>query len=102
MACREGDWDTLVFYPLNAGLQLYLQVYGMMLRSDGNEPQAGRRLHVWAKHAGFDPRSLQAGTSTTSFSTEKDRQWYGATSAERWAKSDQRSKAKSWPLQMSN
>ena len=94
VACREGDWGTVVFHPLNSGLQLLLQVYERMLRSDGNEPHAGRQLHVWAKHAGLDPRRIQKGASTSSHSMEEDRQWYGKTHVERWKKSDLRSKAK--------
>ena len=95
VACREVDWGTVVFHPPSPGLQLTLQIYKRMQQGDGNEPNAGRQVHVWARQAGFAPQCIQKGASTTCFSSEKDRRWYGESHIERWKKSDLRSKAES-------
>jgi hypothetical protein len=57
-------------------------------RANGGEPDAGRHLKSWARQAGFDPKRVQATTSTWCFNTDAEREWWGGLWAERAVKSD--------------
>jgi len=50
-------------------------------RANGGEPDAGSRLLAWTRQAGLT--QVVASASTWCFATERDREWWSATWAER-------------------
>jgi len=54
-------------------------------RSNGGEPDAGRRLLSWARAAGFD--DVQASASAWCFATPTDLAWWSETWADRLSQS---------------
>lgn len=86
VAARDADYATFSWYPLDPALDLWLDVYHRVARTNGGEPDAGRRLLHWAQAAGFEQVSPSA--STWCFATEADRQWWGDLWADRVTESD--------------
>ncbi len=81
VAARDGDYSGFVWYPLLPELDEWLRLYCAVARSDGGEPDAGRRLLSWAQQAGF--RDVVATSSTWCFSTPDSRSWWGGMWADR-------------------
>lgn len=75
VAARDVDYAGTFWYPLLPGLDAWLALYERVHRSNGGEPNAGRRLAAWARAAGFEERSTSA--SVWNFATVPDRQWWG-------------------------
>jgi SAM-dependent methyltransferase len=75
VAVRDVDYAGTFWYPLAPGLDAWLDLYERVHRSNGGEPDAGRRLAVWARQAGFTDVTPMA--SIWCFATEPDRQWWG-------------------------
>ena len=94
VACREGDFGTLVQFPSNRGLELYLEGYVKMIRKAGMEPLAGRHLHSWARQAGFDSENITKTASVTLLSRPEEREFYAAMNRDRFTQSDLRVKFK--------
>jgi hypothetical protein len=57
-------------------LDLWLDVYEQVHRSNGGEPDAGRHLKAWAREAGFEQVEISA--SMWSFASDADREWWGS------------------------
>ena len=53
VAVRDADYATITWYPPNAALTRWLELYRHVAKSNGGEPDAGRRLLSWASAAGF-------------------------------------------------
>ena len=81
VAVRDVDYGGTVLYPVTEGLALWAALYQKVHRSNGGEPDAGRRLKAWARAAGFD--DVTATTSVWNFSTDDDRAWWGGMWADR-------------------
>lgn len=75
VAARDVDYAGTFWFPLVPGLDAWLALYERVHRSNGGEPDAGRRLAVWAREAGFD--TVAPGASIWCFATAGDRQWWG-------------------------
>ncbi|KAF8495038.1 S-adenosyl-L-methionine-dependent methyltransferase, partial [Gautieria morchelliformis] len=58
-------------------------IVARVVRSNGAEPNAGRRLHVWARLAGIDPIGITATASTWCYRTPEERAWWSGLWAER-------------------
>jgi hypothetical protein len=52
---------------------------------NGGEPHGGRRLHAWAREAGFT--DVTCSSSTWTYATETERSWWGGLWADRTVKS---------------
>jgi hypothetical protein len=63
-------------------MQLYLDV----TRANRTTPDAGRYLPGWVRSAGFS--DVETTSSTWTFSSEKDRLWWGGLWADRIIESD--------------
>lgn len=61
VACREGD--SHVWYPSNPDLESLQRLLDRAVRAGGAEPLAGRRIHAWARQAGFDPDLIEKSVS---------------------------------------
>jgi SAM-dependent methyltransferase len=81
VAVRDGDYEAFTWYPANAGLDRWLEVYREVARRNGGEPDAGRHLLAWAHAAGFE--DVRATASAWCFATDDDRSWWAGTWAER-------------------
>ena len=86
VAARDGDYAAFTWYPEVPGLDRWLAVYREVARSNGGEPDAGRRLLSWARAAGLD--DVRAGSSTWCFADAPDREWWAGLWAERVVESD--------------
>jgi hypothetical protein len=84
VAARDGDYAGFAWYP-EKGLNEWLDLYRRVARRNGGEPDAGRRLHAWAREAGFT--DVVATSSTWCFATPADRAWWGGLWADRMTQS---------------
>jgi len=75
VAVRECDYAGVVLHPLTLGLESWARLYQRVHRSNGGEPDAGRRLKQWAREAGFT--SVASTASTWCFSDADERTWWG-------------------------
>lgn len=76
IAVRDVDYAGLVAFPELPGLRVWADLYDAVHRSNGGEPNAGRRLKSWAMAAGLTDLSVSASLWT--FSDETDREWWGS------------------------
>lgn len=73
IAARETDFEGSVWYPEIEGMVEWRDLYTRVARARGGEPAAGRRLHVWARHAGLDPARIVCTSGTWCISTTEER-----------------------------
>jgi ubiquinone/menaquinone biosynthesis C-methylase UbiE len=85
VAVRDSDYGAFTWYPEIPELDEWLALYQRLARSNGGEPDAGRRLLSWCLQAGF--RDVTPSSSTWCFATPQDREWWGSLWAERVADS---------------
>ncbi len=76
VAVRDVDYAATIWFPLLPALAEWLDLYERVHRSNGGEPDAGRRLKAWAQEAGFTAVATTA--SVWNFSNETDREWWGS------------------------
>ncbi|HSK97179.1 MAG TPA: methyltransferase domain-containing protein [Euzebyales bacterium] len=81
VAVRDADYGAMTWYPADPALDRWLEVYHQVARSNQAEPDAGRRLHAWARGAGFT--DVTASASVWCFASGSDRQWWGGLWADR-------------------
>ena len=81
VAVRESDYAGFAWYPQVPELDEWLSLYQQVARSDGGEPDAGRRLLGWAREAGLE--DVAASSSTWCFASAEDRAWWGGLWADR-------------------
>lgn len=81
VAARDSDYAAFTWYPASPGLDRWLELYRQVAHANGGEPDAGRRLLMWARRAGFD--DVDATSSTWCYSNPEDRKWWGGLWAER-------------------
>jgi len=85
IAARDSDYGAMVWYPDFSVMDEWLALYERVARSNGGEPDAGRRLHAWAREAGLD--DVTASTSTWTYATREERAWWGGLWADRTVQS---------------
>ncbi|EAR25504.1 hypothetical protein A20C1_04536 [marine actinobacterium PHSC20C1] len=76
IAVRDVDYAGIITYPELPGLHAWADLYDAVHRSNGGEPNAGRRMKSWAQQAGLTDLTVTA--SIWNFSTEIDREWWGS------------------------
>ncbi|MGW2779917.1 class I SAM-dependent methyltransferase [Streptomyces populi] len=81
IAVRDADYSSMTWYPSTPGMDEWLDLYLRVARANGGEPDAGRRLKSWALAAGI--RDVTATSSTWTFSTEDEREWWSGLWADR-------------------
>jgi SAM-dependent methyltransferase len=84
VAVRDADYAAMFWYPLIDELEEWRNLYRAVARGNGGEPDAARRLHVWARAAGL--ADLTVSSSTWTYSTPEERDWWGGTWADRTVK----------------
>jgi SAM-dependent methyltransferase len=85
VAVREADFGGMTWYPELPILDEWRQFYITVARGNGGEPHGGRRLHAWAREAGFT--DVTCSSSNWTYATETDRSWWGGLWADRTVKS---------------
>jgi SAM-dependent methyltransferase len=85
IAVRDADFGAMVWYPDIPVLDDWLALYERVARGNGGEPDAGRRLHVWAREAGLT--ECTASSSTWTYATAEERAWWGGLWADRTVQS---------------
>ena len=81
IAVRDADYAAMSWWPLDARLDRWRELYRAAARANGGEPDAGRRLLGWVRAAGLvDPAP---SASVWCFAVPEDRAWWSETWAER-------------------
>lgn len=75
VAARDADYAGFVWWPQLPELDEWLLLYRTAARSNGGEPDAGRRLVHWALSAGLT--DVTATSSTWCYATPQDRDDWG-------------------------
>lgn len=81
VAARDADYEAMTWYPAVPELDEWLSLYRRVARANGGEPDAGRRLHRWARQAGFS--EVTCTTSAWCFATPDERAYWSGTWSER-------------------
>jgi SAM-dependent methyltransferase len=81
VAVRDVDYASFRWWPDDARLGHWLELYETIARGDGGSPDAGRRLLAWAHAAGF--AEVTPTASVWCFATPEDRSWWGSMWADR-------------------
>ena len=75
LAMRESDHPD--WYPEYPAFQKWKDALDTMVRSTGASGfGGGRKLHVWAREAGFDRSKMVVTGSANVFSSEEQRRWF--------------------------
>jgi ubiquinone/menaquinone biosynthesis C-methylase UbiE len=85
VAARDADYEAMTWYPALPALDEWLALYRQVARANGGEPDAGRRLHAWAREAGFT--DVTCTVSAWCFATPEERAYWSGTWSERVLKS---------------
>jgi SAM-dependent methyltransferase len=81
VGARDSVYRSFTWYPRDARLDGWLDLYCAVAEANGGEPDAGSHLRAWAFAAGFD--SVTASASAWCYSEPRERAWWGALWAER-------------------
>jgi SAM-dependent methyltransferase len=85
VAVRDADYGAMFWHPGSGPLNDWQDLYRKAARGNGGEPDAARRLHVWAREAGL--ADVEVSASTWTYKTPEEREWWGGTWADRTLKS---------------
>lgn len=85
VAVRDADYGGMLWYPRSPVLDEWRALYENVARANGGEPDAARQLHAWAREAGFTDVTIT--TSTWTYATREDCEWWGGLWADRTLKS---------------
>jgi SAM-dependent methyltransferase len=83
VAARDSDYAAMTWYPEVEGMEGWQDLYLRVARSNGGEPNAGRRLKSWARKSGFKPASVTSTSSTWCYSTPEECAWWSGLWADR-------------------
>lgn len=81
IAIRDADFGSMTHHPHYPALDTWLDLYAQVARSNGGEPDAGRRLPEWARQAGFV--DIMASASSWHYATTEERLAWGRLWADR-------------------
>lgn len=82
IAARDADYAAMAWWPEVPELEDWRSLYRAVARSNGAEPDAGRRLRGWARAAGLDDAVLT--TSVWTYADDETCEWWGRSQAERY------------------
>jgi ubiquinone/menaquinone biosynthesis C-methylase UbiE len=86
VAVRDADYGAFSWYPSDAVLDRWMDVYHRLTRRNGAEADAGRHLKAWVRAAGFG--DVVASSSNWTFQSDEERRWWGGLWAERVRESE--------------
>ncbi len=76
---RDADYGEFSWFPLNEGLDRWMELYHQITQRNNAEADAGRYLAGWVEAADFT--SLERSTSEWTYQTIEEREWW----ADLWA-----------------
>lgn len=85
VAIRDADYGGMIWAPMDPKLTEWMDLYQQMTEKNNVVANAGRYLFSWASQIPFS--SIEASSSTWTFSTPDTREWWGGLWAERIQKS---------------
>ena len=77
VACRVWDSNTLIVHPPREGVDVMRAMSRRMDERLRKPLDDGRNLHIWARHAGYDPARIKVSTSTWTYRTPEERKYHG-------------------------
>lgn len=83
VAAREADYGAMVWFPDVSGLREWRNLYQVVARANGAEPDAGRRLRSWATGAGLT--DVTFSTSVWTYADPERCRWWGESQALRYS-----------------
>lgn len=86
LAVRDADFGAFTWYPPDAVLTRWMDIYHQLTRRNGAQADAGRHLKAWARAAGFD--DVVASSSNWTFQSDEERRWWGGLWADRIRQSE--------------
>ncbi|MSO87491.1 MAG: methyltransferase domain-containing protein [Acidimicrobiia bacterium] len=81
VAARDAVYRAMTWYPLNDGLDRWLELYCQVTEANRGEPDAGSHLLAWARAAGFS--AVTTSASAWCYATPAERSWWGGLWADR-------------------
>jgi ubiquinone/menaquinone biosynthesis C-methylase UbiE len=81
LAVRDSDYAAFAWAPLDPALLRWNELYHQVTARNGAEADAGRFLLRWVQAAGFT--DVRVSSSTWTFASPDDRQWWGGLWADR-------------------
>lgn len=81
VAVRDADFHGMSWYPAIPELDEWMDLYQLIARRNGAEPDAGRRLVSWAQAAGFT--DVAPSSSNWLYATGQQRRWQARVWGER-------------------
>ncbi|MBO0820283.1 MAG: methyltransferase domain-containing protein, partial [Nocardiopsaceae bacterium] len=85
VAVRDADYGAMFWFPGSEALDDWRDLYRKVARGNGGEPDAARRLPAWSREAGLN--DLTVSSSTWTYATPDEREWWGGLWADRTLKS---------------
>jgi ubiquinone/menaquinone biosynthesis C-methylase UbiE len=85
VAVREVDYAGMVWFPELPGIGRWHETFRALSRSNGAEPDAGRKLRAWARQAGLEDARISSSTWT--YASAADTAWWGDSQAARVVRS---------------
>ena len=86
VAARDVDCGAMFWFPEDPEMAEWLSLYRRVARATGGEPDSGRRIHRWARLAGFD--DIESSAGAWCFATPDERAWWGGQWALRLTQSN--------------
>ncbi|KAJ7919358.1 methyltransferase type 11 [Mycena leptocephala] len=83
VAARDTDFSAMTWYPESEGISLWHKTHMQVARSNGGEPDCGRRLLSYALDAGIPRNQITASASTWCYSTPEEVAWWSSSWADR-------------------
>lgn len=83
VAARDSDYESFTWFPDTPGLKRWQSTYCAVASANGGEPAAGRKLHHWARLAGYDAGKITKTASVWVYSTPDEVAWWSGLWAER-------------------
>lgn len=80
-AARDVIYGSTSWYPALPALDTWLTAQRAVIRANGGDPDAGRALKAWSRHAGF--HTVQSSASMWCYSSDEERDWWGGSWAVR-------------------
>ena len=81
IAARDSDYGAWTWYPEEPMLDAWRDIYDVVARANGGEPNAGRCLLSWAHAAGL--RNVETSVTAWCYTAEHGAQWWASIWADR-------------------
>lgn len=75
VAAREADYSSFVWYPRAPELDRWGELYQVVARSNGGEPNAGRFMPKWTREAGWKREDVAVTWSSWCFTGDDATAW---------------------------